>query len=273
MLSRTERTLSSIILLVVAIITLYPIVVLVTTAFDKVNQNNTGISFFKSLSFSSFSYAWSQGGFSQYTIHTAVMTVSVVVLSVFVAVLAAWAVALLKPMGGRVLFYASILGFMLPVEVLVTPWFYELRSLGWLNTYAALIVPQVAQSVAFGIFWMNSAFLAVPKELTEAALIDGANRLDVFRMVLLPNVTPAVKTMSALVFLWTWNAFLLPLVLVSSPSLFVVTEGLSNFQGAHFNNYGALAAGAVLAALPVVIVYLASQRSFIRGMFAGSTVG
>jgi raffinose/stachyose/melibiose transport system permease protein len=86
-------------------------------------------------------------------------------------------------------------------------------------------------------------------------------------------VTPAVKTMAALVFLWTWNAFLLPLVLVSSPSLFVVTEGLSNFQGAHFSNYGALGAGAVLAALPVVIVYLASQRSFIRGMFAGSTVG
>lgn len=163
MLSRTERTLSTIILLVGAILTLYPIVVLVTTAFDKVNQNNGGISFFKSFSFSSFRYAWSQGGFSQYTIHTAIMTVSVVVLSVIIAVLAAWAVALLKPVGGRVLFYIAILGFMLPVEVLVTPWFYELRSLGWLNTYAALIVPQVAQSVAFGIFWLNSAFLAVPR--------------------------------------------------------------------------------------------------------------
>jgi len=255
-LSRTERTLSSIILLVVAIITLYPIVVLVTTAFDRVNANNSSISFFKSLSFSSFKYAWTQGGFSQYTIHTAIMTVSVVVGSIIVAV-----------------FYVAIIGFMLPVEVLVTPWFYELRSLGWLNTYWALIIPQLAQSVAFGIFWMNSAFLAVPKELTEAAVIDGASRADVFRLVLLPNVTPAIKTMGALVFLWTWNAFLLPLVLVSSPSLFVVTEGLSNFQGAHFNNYGALAAGAVLAALPVVIVYLASQRSFIRGMFAGSTVG
>jgi raffinose/stachyose/melibiose transport system permease protein len=272
-LSRTERTLSSIILLVVAIITLYPIVVLVTTAFDRVNANNSSISFFKSLSFSSFKYAWTQGGFSQYTIHTAIMTVSVVVGSIIVAVLAAYAVALLKPYGSRILFYVAIIGFMLPVEVLVTPWFYELRSLGWLNTYWALIVPQLAQSVAFGIFWMNSAFLAVPKELTEAAVIDGASRADVFRLVLLPNVTPAIKTMGALVFLWTWNAFLLPLVLVSSPSLFVVTEGLSNFQGAHFNNYGALAAGAVLAALPVVIVYLASQRSFIRGMFAGSTVG
>jgi raffinose/stachyose/melibiose transport system permease protein len=273
MLSRTERTLSSIILLVVAIITLYPIIVLVTTAFDKVNANNSSISFFKSLSFSSFKYAWTQGGFSQYTVHTAIMTVSVVVGSVIVSVLAAYAVALLKPFGSRVLFYVSIIGFMLPVEVLVTPWFYELRSMGWLNTYWALIVPQLAQSVAFGIFWMNSAFLAVPRELTEAAVIDGARRADVFRLVLLPNVTPAIKTMAALVFLWTWNAFLLPLVLVSSPSLFVVTEGLSNFQGAHFNNYGALAAGAVLAALPVVVVYLASQRSFIRGMFAGSTVG
>src|SRR6201999_3002549 len=129
-----------------------------------------------------------------------------------IAVLAAWAVALLKPIGGRILFYVAILGFMLPVEGLVTPWFYELRSLGWLNTYWALILPQTAQSVAFGIFWLNSAFLAVPKELTEAAVLDGASRADIFRLVLLPNVTPAIKTMAALVFLWTWNAFLLPLV-------------------------------------------------------------
>jgi len=272
-LSRTERALSSTILLVIAIATLYPIAVLVTTSFAKVSANSPGISFFKSFSFSSFSYAWNQGGFSQYTVHTAIMTVSVVVLSVIIAVVAAYAVALLKPLGGRILFYAAILGFMLPVEVLITPWFYELRSFGWLNTYAALIIPQTAQSIAFGIFWMNSAFLAVPSELTEAAVLDGGSRVDVFRMVLLPNVMPAVKTMAALVFLWTWNAFLLPLVLVSSPSLFVVTEGLSNFQGAHFSNYGALAAGSVLAALPVVLVYLVSQRSFISGMFAGSTVG
>jgi raffinose/stachyose/melibiose transport system permease protein len=272
-LSRSERTISSIILVVVAVVTLYPIVVLVTTAFDNVHSNNVSISFFSDLSFSSFKYAWNQGGFSQYTLHTAIMTVSVMVLSVIIAVVAAYAVALLRPLGSRLLFYAAILGFMLPVEVLITPWFYELQYLGWLNTYWALIIPQAAQSVAFGIFWMNSAFLAVPSELTEAAILDGASRLDVFRLVLLPNVMPAIKTMAALVFLWTWNAFLLPLVLVSKTSLFVVTEGLSNFQGAHFNNYGALAAGAVLAALPVVLVYLLSQRSFISGMFAGSTVG
>jgi raffinose/stachyose/melibiose transport system permease protein len=273
MLSRSERTVSSIILLVVAIVTLYPIVVLVSTAFENANTNNTGISFFKEFSFSSFKYAWTQGSFGQYTLHTAIMTVSVMVLSVIIAVVAAYAVALLRPLGSKLLFYAAILGFMLPVEVLITPWFYELQYLGWLNTYWALIVPQVAQSIAFGIFWMNSAFLAVPKELTEAAILDGASRLDVFRLVLIPNVMPAIKTMAALVFLWTWNGFLLPLVLVSKTSLFVDTIGLSNFQGAHFQNSGALAAAAVLTALPVVLVYLVSQRSFISGMFAGSTVG
>jgi raffinose/stachyose/melibiose transport system permease protein len=273
MYSKAERGVSSAILLIIAVITLYPIIVLVTTAFDKVGSSNAGISFFHAFSFSSFSYAWSQGGFSRYTLNTAIMTVSVVFFSVIFAVLAAYAVALLKPMGSRVLFYVSILAFMLPVEVLITPWYYQFRTLGWLNTYAALIVPQVAQSIAFGIFWMNAAFLAVPASLTEAALLDGATRRDLFRFVLLPNVMPAVKTMAALVFLWTWNAFLLPIVMVSKTSLFVVTEGLSSFQGAHFNNFGALAAGSVLAALPVVVVYLLSQRSFISGMFAGSSVG
>jgi raffinose/stachyose/melibiose transport system permease protein len=90
--------------------------------------------------------------------------------------------------------------------------------------------------------------------------------------VLTPNIAPAVKTMVALVFLWTWNSFMLPLVMVSNQSLYVVTVGLSNFQGSHFNNYSALAAGSILAALPVVLVYLFSQRSFISGVLAGSVV-
>ena len=161
---------------------------------------------------------------------------------------------------------------MLPVEALIVPWYYQLLPLGLVNTYWAMILPQLAQSVAFGTFWMNTVFRSLPRSLSESAIIDGASRWTLLWRVLTPNVAPGVRTMAALVFVWTWNSFLLPLVMVSKQSLFVVTVGLSHFEGAHFNNYAALAAGSILAALPVVVVYLFAQRSFIAGIFAGSVV-
>ena len=273
MFTRTERYGTLFILLAAAVVTLYPIAALVSAALEPVHDNVNSLNFWHSLSFSSFSYAWDAGGFSRYMVNTAIMTLGVLLISVIVATVAAYAMVHLRPFGSRLLFYASVVGFMLPVEVLITPWYYELRSMNLLNGYWAVILPQAAQSVAFGIFWMRSAFMAVPGSLVEAATLDGASRWHMFRFVLVPSVKPALKTMSALVFLWTWNSFLLPLVVESNTNRYVVTIGLSTFQGAHFANYGALGAGAVLAALPVVVVYLISQRSFISGMFSGSTVG
>ena len=161
---------------------------------------------------------------------------------------------------------------MLPVEALIVPWYYQLLPLGLVNTYWAMILPQVAQSVAFGTFWMYTVFRSLPRSLSESAIIDGASQWTLLWRILTPNAAPGVRTMAALVFVWTWNSFLLPLVMVSKQSLYVVTVGLSEFEGAHFNNYAALAAGSILAALPVVVVYLFAQRRFITGLFAGSVV-
>ena len=165
--------------------------------------------------------------------------------------------------------YAAVFGFMLPVEALIVPWYYQFQSRGLVNSYWAMILPQAAQSIAFGTFWMYVAFRSIPQSLSESATIDGASPLSCCGGSWCRTWRPAVKTMAALVFLWTWNAFLLPLVMVSNSSLYTVTVGLSTFQGAHFNNYSALAAGSCLAALPVVIVYLFAQRSFIAGLFSG----
>ena len=205
-------------------------------------------------------------------LNTAIVTVSVVVISTVIAVMAGYSIALAKPPGARWVLYAAVFGFMLPVEALIVPWYYQFRAFNIVNTYWSMILPQVAQSIAFGTFWMYIAFRSVPRSLSESARIDGAAPFSLLWRILVPNVAPAVKTMAALVFLWTWNAFLLPLVMVSNSSLYTVTVGLSTFQGAHFNNYSALAAGSCLAALPVVVVYLFAQRSFIAGLFAGSLV-
>jgi raffinose/stachyose/melibiose transport system permease protein len=272
MLSRAERTATLLILSLGAVITLYPLAVLASTALEPLKSGSSGVSFNHPLSLAAFGFAWDVGNFSSYMLNTAIVTVSVVVVSVVVAVMSGYAIALIQPPGARIVFYAAILGFMLPVEALIVPWYYQLLPLGLVNTYWAMILPQLAQSVAFGTFWMNTVFRSLPRSLSESAIIDGASRWTLLWRILTPNAAPGVRTMAALVFVWTWNSFLLPLVMVSKQSLYVVTVGLSQFEGAHFNNYAALAAGSILAALPVVVVYLFAQRRFIAGLFAGSVV-
>ncbi len=272
MLSRSEKMASAAILLLAAVVTLYPLLALVSTALTPKNGSASGISFSPHLSLSAFVYAWESGDFSRFMLNTAIVTVAVVVISTVIAVPAGYAIALARPPGARWVLYTAVFGFMLPVEALIVPWYYQFRSVNLVNTYWAMILPQVAQSIAFGTFWMYVAFRSIPRSLSESAVIDGASPVSLLWRILVPNVGPAVKTMAALVFLWTWNSFLLPLVMISNQNLYTVTVGLSAFQGSHFNNFAALAAGSCLAALPVVVVYLFAQRSFIAGIFAGSLV-
>lgn len=272
MLSRAERGVTWVVLLAVSIIILYPLATLLSAALEPLSMGAIGISFSHALSFGSFSFAWTQGDFRTYLWNTVVVTVAVVAMSGVISVLTAYGISVLRPYGSRVLLYIAILGFMLPTEALIVPWYYQMNSMNFLNTYWAMILPQAAQSVAFGTFWMVTAFASLPRSLSEAAALDGASQWNLLWKVLTPNLAPAIKTMTALVFLWTWNSFLLPLVMESSTSRYTVTIGLSSFQGSHFGNYSALAAGSLLTALPVVVVYLFAQRSFISGMFAGSVV-
>ena len=141
MLSRAERLVGWVVILVGTVVTLYPLLAVLSTAFEPPNQTSSGISFAHSLSFSSFSYAWDVGDFRAYLFNTALVTVSVMVVSTLVAILAAYGVSVLKPRGARLVLYIGILGFMLPTEALIVPWYYQLTSLHFVNTYWAMILP------------------------------------------------------------------------------------------------------------------------------------
>ena len=190
MLSRTERTVCLIILMAAAVVTLYPLVTLVSTALSG-SASSGGVSFSWHMSLSGFSYAWRNGDFSRYMLNTAIVTVTVVVVSTVIAVMAGYSVALAKPPGARWLLYASVFGFMLPVEALIVPWYYQFSAFNIVNTYWSMILPQAAQSIAFGTFWMYVAFRSIPKSLSESATIDGASRLSLLWRILVPNVGPA----------------------------------------------------------------------------------
>jgi raffinose/stachyose/melibiose transport system permease protein len=143
-------------------------------------------------------------------------------------------------------------------------------AFGMLNTYWALILPQVGLSTSFGSFWMRQYFAAVPRDLEDAAAVDGAGPMRTLWSVLLPLAGPALGTLSLLLFMWTWNEFLLALVLVQDESVRTVPVGLSFFQGQYSAQVPLLAAAASIVSLPVLALYAVLHRRFISGMLAGS---
>ena len=272
MISRGEQVLNYAILTVFAVIALYPILGMLLTALGPPGES-TGFGIPSSLHFENFRDAWNQGHFSTYLRSSTIVAVSVVVASTFLSILSGYAFGTMRFRGSTVLFYVFIAGLMIPLEALVIPLYFKLRDVNLTDTYWALILPQVALSVAFGTFWMRAFFLATPRSLLEAARIDGASSWTTLWRVLVPFGRPAILTMMVLVFMWTWNEFLLALVMVSSENLRTAPLGLAFFQGQHSSQLSLLAAGSVIVATPVVLLYIFLQRHFIAGMLSGAVKG
>jgi raffinose/stachyose/melibiose transport system permease protein len=260
------------ILIVFSLIALYPIVGIVSTALAAPGSS-AGFHFSTDLHFSNFSNAWQQGHFSRYLRSSAIVAITVVTISTVLSILSGYAFGLMRFRGATVLFYVFLLGLMVPIEAMIVPLYFDFRDLGLTDTYWALIFPQVGLSVAFGTFWMRAFFLSTPRSLVEAARIDGASSWTTLWRVLVPFGRPAILTMMVLVFMWTWNEFLLALVMVTNENLRTAPLGLAFFQGQHTSDLTLLAAGAVIVALPVVVVYIFLQRHFIQGMLTGAVKG
>ena len=157
---------------------------------------------------------------------------SVVAVATVLSSLAGYAFGTMRFPGATALFYLLLVGLMVPSEAVVIPLYFTFSSLGLTDTYFAMIAPQIAQSLAFGTFWMRAYFRSSSRELVEAARLDGAGHWRTLWSVLLPLGRPAVLTMVLLTFMWTWNEFLIPLVMViNEPSLSTAPLGLTRFQG------------------------------------------
>jgi raffinose/stachyose/melibiose transport system permease protein len=269
MTSRSEQTLAYVVLGAFSLIALLPIVGIVFTALQDPNAGAT-FGTFDGLHFGNFADAWDEGHFGTYLKSSVLVTVVVVAISSVLSVLAGYAFGLMRFRGATVLFYVMLLGLMIPTEAIIVPLYYDFRDLGLVNTYWALILPQTATSIAFATFWMRAFFRTVPPSLVEAARIDGASTWFTLWRVILPLARPAVLTMTVLLAMWTWNEFLLALVMVSDEGLRTAPLGLSFFQGRNQTDLTLLAAGAVIVAAPIVLLYVFLQRHFIRGMLSGA---
>jgi multiple sugar transport system permease protein len=180
------------------------------------------------------------------------------------ASMAAYALARLR-FRGRKLSFALIVGTLfIPPTSLIIPNFVIVERLGWIDTLTVVVVPGAAS--AFGVFFLRQFFLSIPPELEEAAVLDGANHWEIFTRVLLPLSKPALATLAVLSFLTNWNDFLWPIYVLFSPERLTLPPGLGLLQGAYVTDYPVIMAGAVLASVPVLILFVLAQRHIIQGV-------
>lgn len=178
--------------------------------------------------------------------------------------MAAYAFARLDFPGRNVLFFVVLATLVIPGQVTIIPVFLILQKLGWFNTYYALIVPGL--SGVFGVFLLRQFFLTIPKELEEAAVIDGCTRAAIYRRIILPLGKPALATLGIFSFLGAWNDFMLPLIAVNENEMRTLPVGLMIFLGRYTMQYGLVMAAAAVATIPVVVMFLIFQRHIVRGV-------
>lgn len=221
--------------------------------------------------FENYVTAWVTGHFSTYFANSVIVVIPVVVVSTFLGLITGFGFAYLTFPLRKTIFVLLTIGMMVPTEAYIIPLYYEMLHLNLINTYWALILPQIGMSIPFATLFMASALQQMPREVLEAAVLDGASRPQVLWRVLMPLLVPAISTLALFLFIWTWNGFLIPLILVNDDSLRTLPIGMLFFQGKYTVNTPVLTAGAVIVIFPLIVVYLIFQRKFIEGLTSGAS--
>lgn len=202
--------------------------------------------------------------FGRFYLNSAIVTASVTVLQILASSLAAFAFARLRFRGREALFLLYLATLMIPFQVTMIPNFILVRTLGWYDTYQALILPPAFS--AFSTFLLRQYFRGIPLDMDEAARIDGASSFRIWWSVILPLSGPVLAALAIFVSLNTWNDFLWPLIVTNSERIRTLPVGLSTFQGQFKTDWNLLMAGSVIAMLPMLLIYIVGQRWFIRGI-------
>lgn len=223
--------------------------------------------------FANYSGAWDRGRFNTTFFNSVIITVIKVPLGLFISAMAAYALAKIEFAGRKMLLLAILFGTMIPFQVMLAPLFTLVNGLHLIDTYPGVILPYLAFGIPYQVFILQSFFRGIPKELSEAARIDGASHFTIFRRIFLPVSLPVLAALLILDFVSTWNEFAMALVLLQDRDMWTLPLGLSAFQGQFSRDYGQLNAAIVMTVLPAAIVYLIFQRYFVSGLTSGAVKG
>ncbi len=215
--------------------------------------------------------AWSTGRLGRYLFNSLVVAIVITVFQVVTSVLSAYAFAILDFPGKNVLFLAFIATLLVPIEATLVVNFDTVDGLGWVNTYQGLAVPFLA--TAFGTFLIRQVFLTLPRDLRDAAAIDGVGHLGFLRHVAIPLVRPTLGALALFAFLGSWNQYLWPNLVVNEADMNTVQSGLRVLSKGNVDEPNLVMAGTVIAAIPVAVVLLVFQRQLVRGLTAGAVKG
>lgn len=218
----------------------------------------------RSITLEHYSDIWQRIPFARLLLNTLIFAGGVTIVSLAFDSLTAYALARLEFPGRDVLFLAILVTMMLPFQVTLIPLFSLLSDLGWINTHQGLIVPRATN--AFGIFFLRQFFISIPRDLEDAARVDGASEFRIYRQIVMPLAVPALLTLGLFHFMYNWNDLLWPLIVTTDPSMQTLPAGLALFMGEHVVEYGLLMAGSILALLPMVVMFLLVQRKFVEGI-------
>ncbi|RYE10087.1 MAG: carbohydrate ABC transporter permease [Hyphomicrobiales bacterium] len=261
------------ILIALMLVTLLPFITMFSAALAPSGTYPPGLQWPADPQWSNFVDAFVAAKLDRLLLSSITIVACVVPVSVLIGTMAGFGLAKLAPRGSQFVYLLFVIGLTLPLEVVIIPLYYEIQWLGLLNTKFAIILPLIGLYMPFSIYWMRAHFVNVPAEMSEAAEIDGASAWQQFWLVQVPLARPPIMSLAILQFLWTWNSFLLPLVLVEIPLERTMAGALGAFQGQWGTNIPLLCAGSLIILAPSVIVFVLFQKQFVAALLQGAVKG
>lgn len=271
---RLRLTGKHLVLVVLSLLTLFPLVLTISTALktsQDVKTNPFGL--FSSFSTENIVTAWTVGGFGGYVLNSLLLSVPSSLLVVVLSTMGGYTFARLPFPGRSFIFYLVVLGLLVPFFAYMIPLYFQLRGMGLLDTLIGVNLVLASTGLSFGTFFMRAFFSDLPLELEQAARMDGASELQIFLRVMVPLVRSAMAALLVFTFLQNWNNFLVPLLYMPGGQYRPLTTGLYLFLGGRTVDIGPLAAGTLITILPVVVLFLAMQRHVTQGFLSGAVKG
>ncbi len=268
------------ILILVSLLSVFPFIWLVSTSLKGINENIFAYppAFIpEDFTFSNYTGVWGKVDFMRYFYNSIAVAGLTVIFNLIFSSLAGYPLARMKFAGKKVIFFGILATIMVPFQAIMVPVYLITVKLGLtdgvsiLNGYIGLVMPFAVS--AFGIFLMRQAFIKIPVELEESAIVDGCNVFQVLWKVVLPMVKPTLAVLAVFTFIGSWGEFLWPSILLTKESMFTLPVGINNLQGMFSSNWRYVAAGSILSTIPIIVFFLAMQKYFINGENDGALKG
>lgn len=262
------------VLIALSVTTIIPVLLVVSTALKtdaEVKVDPFGL--FTSFSMESIVRAWTEGQFSDYLLNSVLLTVPSTVLIIVISTMAGYTFARLPFPGRTLLFYGVVLGLLVPFFTYMIPLYFQLRSMGLLDTLTGAVLVLTSTGTSFGTFFMRAFFSDLPEELEQAARIDGCSEWRIFTSVMLPLVSSGIGALAVFTFISTWNNFLVPLLYLPGGDYRPLTTALYAFTGGRSIDIAPLAAGTLITILPIIVLFVVLQKQVTAGFISGAVKG